>query len=145
MIERRLTHRLTKYWELIRKDQPLPRFEKFNSAAVDDVFATCMILKVNNLPNDKLSYTFYQMGKKLRDLYNEDLTGNTLNPSQRMFKGATVIKRADEMAKTLEPIYDGGQFINSDNKVIKFRSCLLPFGFDGHMTHMLAGLSWREF
>ena len=44
-----------------------------------------------------------------------------------------------------KPLVDIGQFISENNKVVKFRSCLLPFGKDGVVTHVLAGLSWREF
>ena len=145
MLAKRLSDRLIKYWDLIRKDEPLPRFEKFNSEAVSDVWESCIIFKVNASSGKQNSYTFYKIGRKVRDLYDEDLTGNTLNPRQRMFKGADIIRRIDDIIQDPKPMQDNGQFISADNKVVKFRSCLLPFGNDNEVTHVVSGLSWREF
>ena len=145
MHEQRLTDRLTKYWDLLRKEDALPTFAKFNSSAIDDVWSYCVLFAVNPSANDNKSFTFYRMGDKVKDLYKEDLTGNTLSSKQRMFKGAAIVKRMDEVVKNAEPVFDSGQFVNTDNKIVKFRSCLLPFGSTGEVTHVVAGLSWREF
>ena len=145
MMEKRLTERLTKYWEVLRQDGALPVFGKFNSAAIDDIWGNCILFTVNKSNDNEKSYTFYRVGDKVKQLYHEDLTGNTLKAKQRAFKGAAVIKRIDEVVKDGSPIEDAGQFVSPDNKVVKFRSCLLPFGNDNEVTHIVAGLSWREF
>lgn len=145
MIEKRLTERMTKYWELLRKDDVMPPFAKFNSAAIDDMWGNCILFKVNKSTDAEKSYTFFRVGDGIKSLYKEDLIGNTLKAKQRMFKGATVIKRIDEIIADPKPIYDAGQFANTNNKVVKFRSCLLPFGSENEVTHVVAGLSWREF
>lgn len=145
MIEQRLTDRLTKYWELLRKEDALPVFGKFNSSAIDDVWGNCVLFTVNPSPGESVSVTFYRMGDQVKNLYKEDLTGNTLSSKQRMFKGAAIVKRMDEVVKNAQPVYDNGQFVNQDNKIVKFRSCLLPFGKANEVTHVVAGLSWREF
>ncbi len=145
MHDKRLSDRLTTYWYQLCRDQHLPLFSKFNSAAIDDIWDSCILFTVHTSPNHGKSYTFYQMGDKVRKLYQEDLIGNSLKPKQKMFKGAAVIKRIDEAVKNAEPITDHGQFIGENNKVVKFRSCLLPFGNEKGVTHVIAGLSWREF
>jgi hypothetical protein len=143
--ERRLNDRLTTYWNHLRQDDALPTFSKFNTGAIDDVWDNCILFMVNKSHNDNKSYTFYRMGDRVKKLYNEDLVGNTLKPAQKMFKGAAIIKRIDDAVKNGTPIEDHGQFVSQDNKVVKFRSCLLPFGNDNEVTHVVAGLSWREF
>lgn len=145
MHEQRLTDRLTKYWDLLRKEDAMPPFAKFNTGAIDDVWGQCVLFAVNPGTTDHKNFTFYRMGDKVKSLYKEDLTGNTLSSKQRMFKGAAIIKRMDEVVKNGIPISDMGQFVNPDNKIVKFRSCLLPFGNDNEVTHVVAGLSWREF
>ncbi len=146
MHQKRLTDRLTSYWDLLRKDQPIPEFSKFNNASIADVWDHCMLFSVNPVSEGKASYTFYRMGDKVKALYGGDLSGSTLNPKQSMFKGAAVIKRIDQILEKPEPMSDQGQFINDNSKVIKYRSCLLPFGGnDGNVTHIIVGLSWREF
>lgn len=145
MLEKRLDDRLTKYWELLKKDEILPAFGKFNSAALDDIWDSCVLFSVNKSNSDNKSYTFYRMGDKVRKLYNEDLTGNTLKPKQKAIKGATIVQRIDDVVTQLIPIHDSGQFVNDNQKIVKFRSCLLPFGTENEVTHVVAGLSWREF
>lgn len=145
MIEQRLNDRLKKYWELLKQEDSMPVFSKFNSSAIDDVWGHCVLFAVNKAVGAEKSYTFYRMGDKVKNLYKEDLTGNTLKAKQRMFKGAAIIKRIDEVVREGNPIEDSGQFVSQDNKVVKFRSCLLPFGNKNEVTHIVAGLSWREF
>ena len=43
------------------------------------------------------------------------------------------------------PLLDTGQFVSETSKVIKFRSCLLPFGTEERITHVVVGFSWREY
>lgn len=145
MIEQRLTDRLTKYWDLIRKDAPYPPLESFNSAAVDDMWSNCMLLAVSKTETGEKSYTYYRMGERVKALYGSEVIGLSLKSKHRMFKGAEVVKRIDDIIADPKPIYDAGQFVNPDNKVVKFRSCMLPFGKDNHVTHVIAGISWREF
>ncbi len=146
MLEKRLDDRLTKYWELLKKDETLPAFGKFNTAAIDDIWDSCVLFSVSKGgSSDNKNYTFHRMGDKVRKLYNEDLTGSSLKPKQKATKGATIVKRIDEVVTQLIPIYDSGQFVSDNQKIVKFRSCLLPFGNDNDVTHVVAGLSWREF
>jgi hypothetical protein len=56
-----------------------------------------------------------------------------------------VVRKASEVLANPVPLVDMGQFINAGNKVVKYRSCLLPFGTGNKVTHIIAGLSWREF
>lgn len=145
MHEKRLNNRLTQYWELLKKDNVMPNFAKFNNSAIEDIWGNCILFSVNKSNSDAKSYTFYRVGDKVKGLYNEDLTGNTLKAKQKAFKGAAIIKKIDKIIKEPEPIYDQGQFINHNSKIVKFRSCLLPFGKENEVTHVIAGLSWREF
>ncbi len=147
MNEKRLTSRLTSYWEMLRKEQPLPEFSKFNSSSIADAWDTCMTLAIQpSQDNNARTYKYVQLGPKLVTMLGKDPTGSYVKAKQRGFPGARIIKDIDKAADSAEPLYDGGQFVTEKNKVVKFRSCLLPFGNanDG-VTHMLVGLSWREF
>lgn len=144
MYEKRLTQRLTNYWTMLKKEEAMPPFQKFNSGAIDDVWDHCILLAVND-NSENASYTYYQMGQKVKSLYQKDVTGQPVNPRQRADRSAGIIRRVGEVIKNPEPFYDGGQFVNASNKVVKFRSCMLPFGQNGQVTHVIVGLSWNEF
>ena len=75
-----------------------------------------------------------------------DLTGQQVTPSIRTVPGTSVIKKLDASLPMREPVLEQGSLINNDDKMIKYRSCILPFGnkkFD--VSHAIIGLSWKIF
>lgn len=146
MYENRLSERLTSYWNNIRKDLLMPDFSHFNSSAIDDIWQQCVLFTVQPaLTGQTPNVSFYQMGDLARKAYGQDMTGKTFNPNHKHFQGAAIVRRVDDLIASPSPLNDAGQFINERSKLVKYRSCLLPFGRDGKVTHIIAGLSWREF
>ncbi len=144
--EQRLIDRLTSYWTLLRKDAPLPEFVQFNISAIEDVWSQCVLFTVQpTAAGQNPNVNFYNVGDKVKALYG-DVAGRSVNTGQRNFQGAAIVRRMGEVIASPQPVYDSGQFVNERSKVVKYRSCLLPFGNrDGKVTHVVAGLSWREF
>ena len=90
-------------------------------------------------------YTYQYIGKNAKKAFGKDLTGEVFSQKFKYFPAARITQRLDECVATSLPIYDEGQFINEKDKLIKFRSCLLPFGTKkGKVTNILLGLSWIE-
>jgi hypothetical protein len=147
MSEQRLVERLTKYWDGLRKDANIPEFSQFNISAVEDIWGQCVLFSMQPTVGGKApSVNFQQVGEKVKLLYGQDMTGSVVNANQKHLQGATLVRKLGEVVHTPSPIYDSGQFVNERSKVVKYRSCLLPFGNrDGKVTHIVAGLSWREF
>jgi hypothetical protein len=142
----RLTDRLISYWNTIRKENVMPDFSQFNASAIDDLWQQCVLFTVAPaIENKSPTLNFYQIGEKLRDIYQSGMVGKSFSPGQRHFHGAPVLRRVEDVIVTQSAISDTGQFVNDKSKVVKYRTCLLPFGRNGHVTHMIAGLSWREF
>ena len=113
MNEKRLTQRLTNYWNLLKKEDPLPSFQKFNASAIDDVWDNCMLIAVNDNNPSKVSYSYYRLGDKVRKLYKDDVTGAPIHTHVKSSQGAGIIKRVDEVLSKHEPLYDNGQFVNA--------------------------------
>ncbi len=146
MNEHRLVDRLTAYWNNARKEAAMPEFAQFNSSAIEDIWQQCVLFTVMPAADGKApNLKFYQVGDKVRQVYGQDMLGNVFNPAQKHFQGAAVVRKANELLANPVPLVDMGQFINAGNKIIKYRSCLLPFGTGNKVTHIIAGLSWREF
>ncbi|MES2985033.1 MAG: PAS domain-containing protein [Pseudomonadota bacterium] len=146
MIEHRLGDRLTTYWDTIRKDEPMPDFTHFNTSAISDIWQQCILFTLSPLVENKPAVlNFYMIGESLRTLYSSDMVGRSFSSSQRHFQGAALVRRVEEMIANPQPISDVGQFINERSKVVKYRSVMLPFGRGGKVTHVVVGLSWREF
>jgi hypothetical protein len=71
--------------------------------------------------------------------------GEVFTTKQRHYPAARIMARLEEVWSNPAPLYDEGQFVSPTHKTVKFRSCLLPFGQGEEVSHILVGLSWREF
>lgn len=144
--ESRLSERLLTYWENLKKENTLPDFNHFNASLVTDIWQNCVLFTVvPPAPNQSAVVNFYQIGDNLKSIYSGEMAGRSYNISQRHFPGAAIIRRMAEAIQNSAALTDIGQFVNERGKVVKYRSCLLPFGKDGRVTHVIVGLSWREF
>lgn len=137
----RLTDRLTNYWLLLKEDAAMPPFSRFSISTVSDIWQQCVLFTVQP---DNHGVSFYQVGEQAKALYG-DVAGNPMSAQVRHYQHAAIVRRMDEMLATPQVMYDQGEFMNEQGKLVKYRSCMLPFGENGKVTHVLAGLSWREF
>ena len=144
--EQRLAERLLSYWNILRKDEQMPDFSHFNASAIEDIWQNCVLFTVApSVDNKTAALNFYQIGDKLSGIYAASMVGRSFTAGQKHFQGAAIVRRMEQILDKPEPITDVGQFINEKSKIVKFRSCLLPFGRNGKVTHVITGLSWREF
>ena len=140
-----MAERLLSYWNVLKKDEPMPDFSHFNASAIEDIWQQCVLFTVSPGVDNKSSLNFYQIGDKLGAIYGAGMLGRSFTAGQKHFQGAAIVRRMEQILANPEPITDIGQFVNEKSKVVKFRSCLLPFGRNGKVTHVITGLSWREF
>ena len=146
MNEHRLNERLTSYWNNARKDAAMPEFAKFNAGAIEDIWKQCILFVIQPTVDGRTpNVNFYSVGDSIKSVYGSDMTGRSFNPAQKHFQGAAIMQRVNDIMSNPIVVHDSGQFINERSKVVKYRSCRLPFGRNGKVTHIVAGLSWREF
>lgn len=147
MYEQRLTSRLISYWEKLKGTAEMPLYAQLNPGALDDIWDNCMVLKIEPSPAEKKNYVYTHCGSKIIEAIGQDITGQRMSANMKFFPGAKIIKRIDEVSNlsTPTPLLDDGQFVNEKSKVIKYRACLLVFGAEKHVTHVIVGVSWRAF
>lgn len=147
MSEHRLSRRLQGYWNTLRKDEPTPRFAKFNPSAISDIWPNCVLFSVQPTTKNRAPVlSFSEIGENLRTIYSNDMLGLTFSAAQRQFQGAKIIHRVQEVIEHRQQLFDEGHFVNENNKVVRFRSCLMPFcDKHGRITHVVIGLGWREY
>lgn len=148
MHEKRLTTRLIDYWERIRGGaSAYPLFQQFNPGAVDDIWQNCLALQAQPNQGGTQQYVYVHCGETVQEAIGQDVRGQVLSTNMKFFPGAKIIKRIDEVVSltTPSPLLDDGQFVNKNGKVIKYRACLLAFGGENAVTHVIIGVSWRAF
>lgn len=147
MIENRLVHRLESYWNLLRKEKTMPDFAQLNTSMISDIWDQCALFTVqHSAESAKPSIHFNAIGEKLLTIYSRDMLGRSMTASQTNFQGAAILKKAYDVIGNPTFLIDQGQFVSQNGKVVKYRSCLMPFsGKDSRVSHVVVGLSWREF
>jgi len=144
MEELRLTRRLLRYWELIRKDNDFPDIYQLNSSSIEDVWPFCFQVGVEIGQNTHYKYEY--MGEPIVRLYGDDLTGRAIEHNATNFPGAVIHKRIPEVVKGRTPLNDEGHFVSRSGQLIKYRAVILPFGNpEEGVTHVVVGLSCRVF
>ncbi|MBY0355632.1 MAG: hypothetical protein K2Q12_07875 [Rickettsiales bacterium] len=149
MNELRMTTRLLELWNRLSHDNSLPDYAKLNVTSIDDLWQNCMVLvPIPKASSSRAQTTLklHHVGRKVSDVIGNASVGNYIVSRARQFAGEKIIHRIDDIIEQPMPIEESGQFINDKSKVVKYRSCLLPFGNSQEgVTHVLVGLTWREF
>jgi hypothetical protein len=145
MRENRLTDRLVRYWEQLRGDQALPSINRLNPERVMDLWPSCMTIHVVNMAGATRNYAYEHVGESLQKMYGQRMTGQIGNSKMRDLPGWQMLKKIDEVIVQNAVVYEEGQFVSSTNRIVKFRACILPFGVDDKVTHVVVGMSYKEF
>lgn len=145
--EKRLVDRLSGYWERLPSETgSLPNVNSFNRGAVQDVWPFCMRLQVKT--NGALTtFLCEDMGEEVKRIYGKNLTKQPLSTLFKDLPGVQIIKQFEDMLPEIgQPMKAGGQFVGTGSKIVKYRSCALPFSSNKiDVTHAIIGLSWQEF
>lgn len=146
MHEQRLNLRLLKYWEMLRKDQPMPIIQHFNSNQVEDVWPACLQITVERAQANGVSYKFSYMGPSIIQMFGQDLTGTSVDMRQRSFPGVVLTQKLNQVMEKGAPLLDDNHFSNAQGKLIKYRGCFLPFGSDKTgISTIIVGISHRTY
>lgn len=172
MNDKRLTQRLTDYWNSLRGDGPLPKWESFNTGEFSDIWKQCCEWRVEAGDGNTVIFTYDHVGESVKEAIDNDLWGRKFTTSSRVlpgapltrniigaglaeqmytsdFKGfpvASIIKKIDRVLNKLAPLVDEGRFENPERRVVRYRSCLMPFGTpEGRVERLVLGLSWKVY
>ncbi len=145
MIEQRLTSRMVKYWETLQKGDNIPKIEQFNPGAIADLWQRCFKIVIYK-ERASQSYIYDYVGEELDDIFGKGLVGSSVKSRSASIPAKKMIEHMEKSIKELQPNILEGQFVSEKNQVVKYRSCLLPFGHDkDNVTHFIIGFSWRAF
>ncbi len=146
MLQQRLTERLISQWRIWRENDNCPDISKLNKAALADIWESCLLIKAQpGSDSGALRYQYMDVGSNALKIFKENPIGLYFTPSQKVMPAARLMRRLEELTPQSEPLMDDGQFVNEKSRVVKFRSCLVPFGTPTQITHVIVGLSWREY
>ncbi len=146
MIQQRLIERLISHWDLLKKSGNAPEFSRLNISSLIDIWPSCLVVREQPRGENGVPlYQFVEVGDKLLSIFPDNPVGSYFSSNMKVMPAARLMRRMSELTIDGAPLVDEGQFVNQMSKVVKFRSCLVPFGTNDKITHVVVGLSWREF
>lgn len=142
--EQRLTKRLLGYWEILQKDKIIPQIERFNSAAVEDIWHQCITLSVDT--RRATIFKIENMGSHIVAIHGNDISGNIVDAATMMFPGSAMHKQLLGVVASAHYQKADGMFLNEKSEMVKYRACYLPFGSEQKgVTHIIVGLAFSAF
>lgn len=141
-LEKRITIRLKKYWDLLRDDRNFPAEREISSKDIKNMWDNCFIVKADNSCK-KEDYKYKYLGSNIIKISGSDLTGLKIN-SLKAPEAGHLANQYEKVLATKLPVFDDGTITLSKEEVIKYRQILLPLGDDGvNITSILGGMSYR--
>lgn len=147
MDDRRLSTRLTNLWEKLSELHPPPLFAQLNQAAISDIWQQCAVLRVE--PSDSaassVTLVFEFLGDDVRRILSNVKEGipymrNSMPPALKK-----MLADVDAVCESTRTTVTSGTLVSPNNKVLKFRVCLLPFtNQSGAVANIVVGFSWIE-
>lgn len=141
MEERRITQQLLSYWEELKGERSMPEEAEMDSDDIEDIWDECFLMKVR-VVNGEINLSFEHVGELFVEAYGYDLTGKEVDESFVSAYTEDLIARVHDVVENKEPIMDESEFVNNNDVSIKYRVCLLPFGDETGVTHVLGGMRW---
>ena len=146
--EKRMVKRLFDYMEKISEENGVADYRKFSSEAIAEIWPQCFLLSVGNssMETKNFIYKFEYVGDIIKEAFGKNPTGELINLNIKDTPGIKIIENIDICTKELKQLHESGKFVNKKNKVIKYRSCMAPFGKSGSpATNIIVGLSWQSY
>src|SRR5688572_6573925 len=108
--EQRLTSRLLKYWDTVRKTHALPEIEHFNQDPIEDLWRQCFLVAIDT--HGATTYKYEYIGDAITAAYGRDLTGENVDGTVKKFPGVIMYQKFGEIVAEHRPKEDSGYFLS---------------------------------
>ncbi len=139
---KRLSDKLLEYWQQILGKQNLPREEQIDLEEINEILNDCFLLHVQH--DAKFIYKYDFLGENLIQAYGKGMNQDVIELLIST-KSHPLVKKFDEVLKSTQPVYDSGEFLNSNRMTVKYRQILLPLANkQGEAEYILGGIRWKD-
>ena len=98
----------------------------------------------NDSVTDRMGYRYSFLGKDLLGAFGKDLTNHSAALRLLSTARAPNVRKLDEVIARKKPVIDEASFVNLNSVIVKYRTCLLPFGHtDEGVTHLIGCMRWK--
>ncbi|KKB96778.1 hypothetical protein SZ25_00127 [Candidatus Arcanobacter lacustris] len=147
MMDKRLSNNLLTYWNKIKENQDMmPHIDSLDVKypLINEIWNKCLLATITDLTSMTLKYEY--IGTEIIELFGNNCDTISKDRSNLSYNPMTKIlgkTRAINFIKKPRAITDNGTYELMDGKIIKYRSCLLPFGKNNELDHLVIGITWK--
>ena len=141
-LHHRSHERLIAYWNAIRGDNPFPQESNIDPDDIADIWQSCFLICIDEVTN-RHGYRYSFLGSDLIEAFGDDLKNPDVATHLLATQKPSLIAKLDEVLKTKQPHTDESEFVNLKQLKIRYRSCLLPLGQAGRITHIVGCMRWK--
>ena len=133
---------LQDYWDKIRGDKLMPTEGEIDPDELGDIWPSCFLICIDDVTR-RVGYRYSYMGDKLIEAYGDDISNPEVAERLISTGSLPIIKKFDEVILEQKPIIDESEFVNLKGLNIRYRTCILPLGQAGKITHLLGCMRWK--
>lgn len=137
--------RLREYWDKLRGTRPFPQENEIDPDEIADIWNSCFLISIDDVTK-RMGYRYSYLGSELVNAFGDD--ANNPEVAMRLLSMALVpnTEKLDEVIEKKQPVIDDGEFLNRHNISVRYRTCIVPFGYEnGQVSHIFGVMRWRMY
>jgi hypothetical protein len=147
MHEQRLSTRMVTMWDKLAELTPPPMFAHFNKNAISDIWQQCAVLRIEPkaAESDIYEMTIDFLGDLAKKLLPDYRVGQRITTKTMNVQAKKYLADIGRVVKECQTLINSGSVIGTNNKMVKYRVCLLPFtDKNNEVAYIVVGFSWIE-
>lgn len=133
---------LRDYWEKLRGMREFPQENEIEPEEIQDIWDSCFLVSIDDVTK-RVGYRYSYLGTELVKAFGDDIDNPEVALRLLSMSQVPNAKKIDEVIEKKQPVVDDGEFLNKFQMRVRYRTCIVPFGYDKKVTHILGVMRWR--
>jgi hypothetical protein len=133
---------LTQYWQQLKGARPFPAESEIDPEALQEIWRSCFLISIDDVTR-RIGYRYSYLGEDLIEAYGDDVKNPDVALRLISTNSLPIVQKFDEVVHSHQPAIDESQFVNLKHLNIRYRTCILPLGESGKVTHLLGCMRWK--
>ncbi len=136
---------LFEYWDKIRDGRIFPHESEIDPEEINDIWDYCFLISLDDVVR-RLGYRYSYMGKKLVEAFGDDANNPDLALKLLSSSHVPSLEKMNEVFEQKHPVMDEGEFVNKHHMSVRYRTCIVPLGYDdGTVSHLFGVMRWKSY
>lgn len=136
---------LLKYWTKLCSGRQFPHESDIEPDDIADLWDYCFLISLDDVVQ-RIGYRYSYMGAALVGAFGDDV--NNPDMALRLLSTTRVpnIKKLEEVLDKKHPVIDEGEFVNAHHMSVRYRTCIVPLGYEnGQVSHLFGVMRWKAY